>query len=90
MREVGRARQLAPAEVVDAFLRYAELKPRFAALAAGEISEVGELSVEQPSRVVSELLHARLLPEGSVGRDSALAADYLTYLDLKRRFEPEG
>ena len=86
----GSSAQLAPAEVVDAFLRFAELKPRFAAMAAGEIAEVGELSVEQPSRVVSELLHARLMPEGSVGRDSALAADYVSYLELKRRFEPEG
>lgn len=90
VREVGSQSQLAPAEVVDAFLRFAELKPRFAALAAGEIAEVGELSVEQPSRVVSELLHARLMPEGSVGRDSVLAADYVTWLELKRRFEPEG
>jgi CRP-like cAMP-binding protein len=90
VREVGSSSQLAPAEVVDAFLRYAELKPRFAALGAGEIAEVGELAVEQPSRVVSELLHARLMPEGSVGRDSSLAADYVTYLELKRRFEPEG
>ena len=31
-----------------------------------------------------------MLPEGSVGRDSSLSADYLTYLELKRRFEPEG
>jgi CRP/FNR family cyclic AMP-dependent transcriptional regulator len=90
VREVGSSSQLAPAEVVDAFLRYAELKPRFGALAAGEIAEIGELSMEQPSRVVSELLHARLMPEGSVGRDSALTADYVSYLELKRRFEPEG
>jgi CRP-like cAMP-binding protein len=90
VREVGASAQLAPAEVVDAFLRYAELKPRFAAIGAEEIAEVGELSVAQPSRVVSELLHARLLPEGSVGRDSALSADYVSYLELKRRFEPEG
>jgi CRP/FNR family transcriptional regulator, cyclic AMP receptor protein len=90
VREVGSRSQLAPAEVVDAYLRYAELKPRFAALAAGEIAEVGELAVGQPSLVVSELLHARLMPEGSVGRDSALAADYVTWLELKRRFEPEG
>jgi CRP-like cAMP-binding protein len=90
VRQVGSSSQLAPAEVVDAFLRFAELKPRFAALAAGEIAEVGELSLAQPSRVVTELLHARLMPEGSVGRDSALTADYVSYLELKRRFEPEG
>jgi CRP/FNR family cyclic AMP-dependent transcriptional regulator len=90
VRQVGSSSQLAPAEVVEAFLRFAELKPRFAALAAGEIAEVGELSLAQPSRVISELLHARLMPEGSVGRDSALTTDYVTYLELKRRFEPEG
>jgi CRP/FNR family cyclic AMP-dependent transcriptional regulator len=90
VREVGSRSQLAPAEVVEAFLRFAELKPRFAALAAGEVAEVGELAVGQPSLVGSELLHARLMPEGSVGRDSALAADYVTWLELKRRFEPEG
>ena len=33
---------------------------------------------------------ARLLPEGSVGRDSTLASDYVAWLELKRRFEPEG
>jgi CRP/FNR family transcriptional regulator, cyclic AMP receptor protein len=90
VREVGSRSQLAPAEVVEAFLRFAELKPRFAALAAGEIAEVGGLAVGQPSLVGSELLHARLMPEGSVGRDSALAADYVSWLELKRRFEPEG
>jgi CRP/FNR family transcriptional regulator, cyclic AMP receptor protein len=90
VRQVGASSQLAPAEVVDAFLRFAELKPRFGALAAGEVAEVGGLATAQPSRVVSELLHARLMPEGSVGRESALTADYVTYLELKRRFEPEG
>ena len=90
VREVGERSQLAPEEVVVGFLRYAELKPRFAALAAGEIAEVGELSEEHASGVVAELLHARLLPEGSVGRGSALGTDYLAYLELKRRFDPEG
>jgi CRP-like cAMP-binding protein len=90
VREVGQRAQLAPEEVVAEFLRYAELKPRFAALAAGEIAEVGELAAEQEQGIVAELLHARLLPEGSVGRDSALGADYLAYLELKRRFDPEG
>jgi len=90
VRQVGQQAQLAPEEVVAEFLRYAELKPRFAALGAGEIAEVGELAAEHAPGIVAELLHARLLPGGSVGRDSALGADYLAYLDLKRRFEPEG
>jgi CRP-like cAMP-binding protein len=90
VREVGERAWLAPEEVVADFLRYAELKPRFAAIAAGEIAEVGELTGEQAPRIVAELLHARLLPEGSVGRDSTLASDYVAWLELKRRFEPEG
>ncbi len=90
VREVGERAWLAPEEVVADFLRYAELKPRFAAIAAGEIAEVGELSGEQAPGIVAELLHARLLPEGSVGRDPALASDYVAWLELKRRFEPEG
>jgi len=90
VREVGTRAWLAPEEVVADFLRYAELKPRFAAIAAGEIAEVGELTGEQAPSIVAELLHARLLPEGSVGRDSTLASDYVAWLELKRRFEPEG
>ena len=90
VREVGDRTWLAPEEVVAGFLRFAELKPRFAALAAGEIAEVGELPGDQARGVVAELLHARLLPEGSVGRGSALGADYLAFLELKRRFDPEG
>jgi CRP-like cAMP-binding protein len=90
VREVGGRAQLAPAEVVEEFLRYAELKPRFQALAAGEIAEVGELAAEHAPRIVAELLHARLMPEGSVGSDSPLTSDYVAYLELKRRFEPES
>ncbi len=90
VREVGSRAQLAPESVVAEFLRYAELKPRFAALAAGEIAEVGELPADHAPGLAAELLHARLLPEGSVGRGTGLGADYLAYLELKRRFDPEG
>jgi CRP-like cAMP-binding protein len=90
VREVGPRAQLAPEEVVAEFLRYSELKPRFVALVAGELAEVGELEVEHAPTVMAELLNARLTPEGSVGRSPDLAADYRTYLELKRRFDPEG
>ncbi len=90
VREVGGRAELAPESVVAEFLRFAELKPRFAALAAGELAEVGELPADRAPGLGAELLHARLLPEGSVGRGTALGADYLAYLELKRRFDPEG
>jgi len=90
VRQVGDSAWLAPDEVVAGFLRYAELKPRFAAIAAGEIAEVGEVTEEHAPSLVAQLLHARLLPEGSVGRDSTLSSDYVAWLELKRRFEPEG
>jgi CRP-like cAMP-binding protein len=90
VREVGERAQLAPEEVVAEYLRYAELKPRFVALVSTELSEAGDLEVEQAPGVVAELLNARLLPEGRLGRAPGLAADYAAYLELKRRFDPEG
>jgi hypothetical protein len=54
------------------------------------IFEEGELAVGQPSLVLSERLHSRPVPEGSVGRGPARAADDVTWLELTRRFEPEG
>ena len=44
VREVGLRAELAPAEVVDAYLRYVELRARFQALAAREVDEVGGLA----------------------------------------------
>ena len=40
--------------------------------------------------VVAGLLHARSLPEGSVGRDSTPASDHVAWLEPRCRFEPEG
>jgi CRP-like cAMP-binding protein len=86
VREVGSRAELAPAEVVDAFLRYVELRARWHALAAGEVSEVPDLASEGAEGIGGELLLARLGPDGpSGGRASGLAE----YLALKRRFEPE-
>ncbi|MBK9518397.1 MAG: cyclic nucleotide-binding domain-containing protein [Anaeromyxobacter sp.] len=90
LRQVGERAWLAPESVVAEYMRYAELAPRFGALAAGELAEVGDLPAGRASRLEAELLHARLLPEGRVGRDASLATDYLAYLELQRRFDPEG
>ncbi len=105
VREVGLRAELAPAEVVDAYLRYVELRARFQALTAGELAEVGGVGAgalpvaARPStgsgRGVgadplspTELLRARLAPEGTV-RDAAELRDLLEFVDLQRRFEPQ-
>jgi CRP-like cAMP-binding protein len=86
VREVGSRAELAPGEVVDAFLRFVDLRARWHALAAGEVAEVPELALEGPEGVAAELLHARHPPEGSHGVRASGLDDYLA---LKRRFEPE-
>ncbi len=86
VREVGSRAELAPGEVVDAFLRYVDLRARWHALAAGEVSEVPDLGRDGPEGVAGELLSARLGPEGPSGaRDRGLAE----YAALRRRFETE-
>lgn len=87
VREVGGRAQLAPAEVVGSFLRYLDLRARFDAIAAGELSEVPDLEVEGPGGIAAELLQARLGPEGGVARGD-VPADFDDYLVLRRRFEP--
>lgn len=86
VREVGSRAELAPGEVVDAFLRYVDLRARWHALAAGEVAEVPDLASDGPDGVGGELLLARAGPEGSAG---ARAGDLPEYLALRRRFEPE-
>jgi CRP/FNR family cyclic AMP-dependent transcriptional regulator len=88
VREVGDQAELAPAEVVEAFLRYVELRARYHALAAGELAEVAGIAEGAVEGAAAELLHARLVPEGGV--HDASSREYLDYLALKRRFEPEG
>ncbi len=90
VREVGARAELAPAEVVDEFLRYVELKPRYHALASGELAEVGELGERSAEELLSELLRARLGPAGELGEGGVLVREHAAYLALKRRFEPEG
>ncbi len=86
VREVGLRAELAPAEVVDAYLRYAELRARFQALAAREVSEAGGIpGTPDPA---AELLRARLHADG--GRAEACELrDLADYLELARRFEAE-
>jgi CRP-like cAMP-binding protein len=86
VREVGGRAELAPGEVVDSFLRYVDLRARYEALAAGELSEVPDL-VEDGEAIAAELLEARLAPPGMVR--AAGPTDYVEYVALKRRFEPE-
>jgi CRP-like cAMP-binding protein len=88
VREVGGHAQLAPTEVVESFLRYVDLRARYHALAAGELSEVPDVDVEVADGIAAQLLHARLGGEGDVA-DPRGAAEYEEYLALRRRFDPE-
>jgi CRP-like cAMP-binding protein len=88
VREVGGQAQLAPAEVVESFLRYVDLRTRYEALAAGELAEAPELDVERPDGIAAELLHARLGADGAVAGGPA-TAEFQDYLALRRRFEPD-
>ena len=88
VREVGDRAELAPAEVVDAYLRYAELRAHLQALAAREVAEVGGLPGVTGSGPAAELLRARLRPEGG-GRAGSELRDLADFLELARRFDPE-
>lgn len=88
VREVGGQAQLAPAEVVDPFLRYVDLRARYHALAAGELSEAPDLAVEPADGIAAQLLHARLGGEGEVA-DVRTTADFEDYLALRKRFDPD-
>lgn len=84
VREVGLRAELAPAEVVDAYLRYVELRARFQALASREVAEAGGLS-DGAENAAAELLKARLDAHG--GDDATELRDLADYLELTRRFE---
>lgn len=88
VREVGDQAQLAPHEVVESFLRYVDLRARFHALAAGELTEAPDVEVEAADGIAAQLLHARLGGEGDVA-DPRTTAEYEDYLALRRRFDPE-
>jgi CRP-like cAMP-binding protein len=88
VREVGGHAQLAPAEVVESFLRYVDLRARFHALAAGELTEAPDLEVEGTDGIAAQLLHARLAADGQVA-DPRSTAEYEDYLALRARFDAE-
>ena len=88
VREVGVDAQLAPAEVVESFLRYLDLRARYHAIAAGELSEAPELEIEGADGIATELLHARLAPDGGIAGGPG-TAEFEDYLALRRRFEPD-
>ncbi|MFO0585355.1 MAG: cyclic nucleotide-binding domain-containing protein [Anaeromyxobacter sp.] len=83
VREVGDRAELAPPEVVEAYLRYTELRARFEALSAGALDEVAALG-EEGAPFSPELLGVRLAAEGSErGFD---APEWDEYQALRRRF----
>ncbi len=86
----GRAAALAPAPVVEDFLRYLETKPRYEAMAAQELADAPGLDEDRVHGVLSELLAAKLTPQGAVGPGAELADGFREYLTLKRRFEIPG
>jgi CRP-like cAMP-binding protein len=88
VREVGGRAHLAPAEVVDSFLRYVDLRARYHALAADELSEAPDVQIEGADGIAEQLLHARLSADGDVA-DARSSAEYEDYLALRRRFEPD-
>jgi CRP-like cAMP-binding protein len=88
VREVGSLAELAPAEVVDAYLRFLDLRARWDALAAGELAEVPDLVARDPVGLATELLEARLPPE-AYGSGAGARGGLHEYLALKRRFEPD-
>jgi CRP/FNR family transcriptional regulator, cyclic AMP receptor protein len=81
VRELGGRAELAPAEVVDAYLRYRALRARYEAVAAGEVADAALPGA------AAELLRARLAPDGGVHPEAS--RELADYLALKRRFEPE-
>jgi hypothetical protein len=85
---VGDHAQLAPAEVVEGFLRFLDFRARYHALAAGELSEAPDVEVEGADGIAAQLLHARLAADGEVA-DPRSTAEYEDYLALSRRFDSE-
>jgi CRP-like cAMP-binding protein len=86
VRAAGARRELAPAPLVAAFLRYLELKPRYDALAHGELGELASQGGEPVETLLSELFHARILPTKAESGAAALARGWNEFVELERRF----
>jgi len=83
VREVGGEAQLAPQEVVEAFLRWLELRNRFEALSADALAEVPALGEDAAGTAASELLGVRLGEGEEAGQEGPEWNEYQT---LRRRF----
>jgi len=79
-------RELAPAATLDDFLRFVEMKPRYDAIAQGELAEVSGMGDEHVETVLAELFHARLTPGGADTGLTALARGWREFVELERRF----
>jgi CRP-like cAMP-binding protein len=87
VREVGGEAQLAPQEVVEAFLRWLELRGRFEALSADALAEVPALGEVASGATASELLGARL--GADPGSEPHEGPEWEEYQTLRRRFGSE-
>jgi CRP-like cAMP-binding protein len=85
VREVGGRSELAPQEVVEAYLRYLELRGRFEALSAGALAEVAALGDDAGDAIAPELLGARLSAEGAEGEVHD-GPEWDEYQGLRQRF----
>jgi CRP/FNR family cyclic AMP-dependent transcriptional regulator len=87
VREVGGQAELAPQEVVEAYLRYLELRGRFEAMSADALDEVAALGEDSAGALGPELLGVRLSADGAERPHDAPAWE--EYQALRRRFGTE-
>jgi CRP-like cAMP-binding protein len=85
VREVGGRAELAPQEVVEAYLRWLELRSRVEALSAGALAEAAALGDDSGETVPPELLGARLSADGA-GEDGLAGPEWTEYEALRLRF----
>ena len=62
------------------------MKPRYDALANGELGEVAGQGGEPVEALLSELFHARILPGKAETGMAALARGWKEFVELERRF----
>jgi len=84
VREVGGQAELAPQEVIEAYLRYLELRGRFEALSADALDEVAALGEDAGGALGPELLGVRLSADGAERAHEV--PGWEEYQALRRRF----